>query len=130
MPTLSVQLILYPLNTWNFIHFAHNDTEKIKYPLYGPTYSGATPLLSAEDSTLQTNKDVFLEKSSEDFNSVLNRPSSVNGNAIKRLQQTECNVPLDEFPTVTETRKEIHHLSSGKAPSADAIPVEAYKAGG
>ena len=61
---------------------------------------------------------------------MLNRPSSANGNAINRLPQIECNVLLDEFPTVTETRKAIQHLSSGKAPGTDAIPAEVYKAGG
>ena len=40
----------------------------------------------------------------EHFNSVLNRQSTVNENAINRLSQIECNVLLDEFPTVTETR--------------------------
>ena len=61
---------------------------------------------------------------------MLNRPSSVNGNVINRLHQIECNVLLDEFPTITETRKAIQHLSSGKAPGTDAIPAELYKAGG
>ena len=65
----------------------------------------------------------------EHFNSVLDRPSSVNDNAINRLPQIECNV-LDEFPTVTETRKAIQHLSSGTAPGTYAIPAEVYKAGG
>ena len=59
-----------------------------------------------------------------------NRPSSVNDNAINRLPQIECNVLLDEFLTVTRTRKAVQHLSSGKAPGADAIPAEVYKAGG
>ena len=61
---------------------------------------------------------------------MLNRPSSVNDNAINRLPQIECNVLLDEFPTVTETMKAIQQLSSGKAPGADANPAEVYKAGG
>ena len=61
---------------------------------------------------------------------MLNRPSSVNDNAINRLPQIECNVLLDEFPTVTETRKAIQHLSSSKAPGTDAIPAEVYKTGG
>ena len=37
---------------------------------------------------------------------------------------------LDEFPIVTETKKAIQHLSSGKAPCTDAMPAEFYKAGG
>ena len=60
---------------------------------------------------------------------MLNRPSSDKNNAINRLPQVECNVLLDEFPTVTETRKALQHLSSGKAPGADAIPAKFYKAG-
>ena len=57
-------------------------------------------------------------------------PIICNDNAINRLPQTERNVPIDEFPTVTETRKVIQHLSSGKAPGANAIPAEVYKASG
>ena len=98
--------------------------------IYSPKSSGATPLLSADGNTLLTDKDAILKRWAEHFNSVLNRPSSVNDNAINRLPQIECNVLLDEFPTVTETRKAIQHLSSGKAPGTDAIPAEVYKAGG
>ena len=62
--------------------------------------------------------------------SLLDRPSSVNNKAINILPQIECNSLIDEFPTVTETRKAIQHLFSSKAPGADAIPAEVYKAGG
>ena len=61
---------------------------------------------------------------------MLNRPSFVNDNAINRMPKIKCNVLLDEFPTVTETRKTIQHLSSGKVPVTDAILAEVYKAGG
>ena len=60
---------------------------------------------------------------------MLNRQSSVNDNAINRQPQIVCNVLLGEFPTVTEARKAIQHLSSSKAPGAGAIPAEVYKAG-
>ena len=96
----------------------------------GPKGYGATPLLSADGSTLVIDKDAILKRWAEHFHSVLNRPSSVNDNAINRLPQIECNVLLDEFPTVTETRKAIQHLSSGKAPGTDTIPAEVYKTGG
>ena len=98
--------------------------------IYGPKSSGATTLLSADGNTLLTDKKAILERWAEHFNSVLNRPSSINQAAIDRLPQIECNVLLDEFPTVTETRKAVQQLSSGKAPGADAIPAEVYKAGG
>ena len=94
--------------------------------IYGPKSSGATPLLSADGSHLLTDKDAILKRWAEHFNSVLNRPSSVNDNAINRLPQIECNVLLDEFPTVTETRKAIQHLSSGKAPGTDAPVLRVF----
>ena len=98
--------------------------------VYGPKSFGATPLLSADGSTLLTAKDAILERLAEHFHSVLNRPSSVYEYAFNRLSQIECNVLLDEFPTVVETKKAIQRLSSGKAPGANAIPAEIYKAGG
>ena len=52
--------------------------------IYGPKSSGATPLLSADGSTLLTDKDAILKRWAEHFNSVLNRPSSVNDNACVR----------------------------------------------
>ena len=61
---------------------------------------------------------------------MLNRTSNINEGAIDRLPQFECNILLDEFPTVMETRKAVQQLSLGKAPGADAITAEVYKAGG
>ena len=91
---------------------------------------GATPLLSVAGNTLLIDKNAILERWTEHFNSVLNRTSTINDNAINRLPQIECNGLLDEFPTVTETRKLIHHLSSGKASSAETIHADIYKAEG
>ena len=70
---------------------------------------------------LLTDKEAIFKRWAEHFNSVLNRPSSINENAIDRLPQIECNVLLVEFPTVMETRKAVKQLSSNKAPGADAI---------
>ena len=56
--------------------------------IYGPKSSGTTPLLSADGSTLLTNKDAILKRWAEHFNSVLNRPSSVNDNAINKQPQS------------------------------------------
>ena len=95
--------------------------------IYDPNSSGATTLLSADGSTLLTDKEAILKRWTEHFNSVLNRPSSINEDAIDRLPQIECNVLLDEFRTVMETRKAVQQLLSGKASGADAIPVEVYK---
>ena len=98
--------------------------------VYGPQSSGTTNLLSADGTSLLTDKDAILKRQAEHSDSVLNRPSSINDDAINRLPQVECNLLLDAFPTATETVKAIKLLSSGKAPGSDAIPAEIYKAGG
>ena len=98
--------------------------------VYGPQTSGTTPLLSADGTSLLTDKEAILKRWAEHFGGFLNRPSSINDEAINRLPQVECNPLLDELPTVSETVKAIKLLSSGKAPGSDAIPAEIYKAGG
>ena len=91
--------------------------------IYSPKCSGATTLLIAVGSTLLTDKETFLKMWAEHFNTVLNRPSSINEDAIDRLPQMECNVLLDEFPTVMETRKAVQQLSYGKTIQADRKPT-------
>ena len=93
------------------------DMKKFHYALktiYGPTSYGATTLLSADRSTLITDKEAIVERWAEHFNSVLNRPSSINEDAIVRLPQTECNVLLDELPTVVETKKQFNNCHLAK----------------
>ena len=118
-------LEIHSFADWKDMNKFHDSLKTI----YGPESSGAIPLLSADGSTLLTDKEAILERWAEHFKSVPNRTSTVNNNVINRLPQIGCNVLLDEFPTVTETRKAIQHLSSGKAPGADVIPAEVYKAG-
>ncbi len=98
--------------------------------VYGPTTSGNSPLLSADGLTLLTEKDKILDRWAELFNSVLNRPSFINNEAIDRLPQIPIQETLDTLPTMTEIQKAIGALSSGKAPGSDAIPAEVYKEGG
>ena len=69
-----------------------------------------------------------MKRWAEHFDSVLNRPSTINDDAINKLPQVECNLLLDEFPSVSETVKAIKLLSSGKSPGSDSIPAEVYKA--
>ena len=97
--------------------------------VYGPTSSGSSPLLSADGNTLFTDKEKILVRWAEHFNSVLNRPASINNEAINRLPQVPINEALDD-PTLLETQKAIRLLSNGKAPGSDSIPAEVYKEGG
>ena len=98
--------------------------------VYGPTSKGSSPLLSADGSTLLTEKEKILERWAEHFENVLNRPSIINDEAINRLPQVPTNESLDDPPTLVETKKAITQLSSGKAPGSDSIPAEIYKEGG
>ena len=102
----------------------------LMHSVYGPQSSGTTPLLSADGTSLLTDKEAILKRWAEHFDGVLNRPSSINNEAINRLPQVECNPLLDELLTVSETVKAMKLLSSGKAPGSDAIPADIYKAGG
>ena len=98
--------------------------------VFGPQSSGTTPLLSADGTSHLTDKETILKRWAEHFDGVLNPPSSINDEAMNRLPQVECNLLLDELPTVSETVKAIKSLSSGKAPGSDTISAEIYKAGG
>ena len=71
-------------------------------------------MLSADGSTLLADKEAILKRWAEHFNSVLNRQSSINEDAIDRLPQIECNVLLDEFPTVMETGKQFNNCHLAK----------------
>ena len=114
---------------------SHLQTERIRRSslmhkiINGPQSSGTTPLLSADGTSLLTDKEAILKRWAEHFDGVLNRPSTINDEAINRLPQVECNPLLDELQTVSETVKAIKLLSSGKAPGSDAISAEIYKAG-
>ena len=98
--------------------------------IYSPLVSGATPILSADGSTHLTEKEKILDRWAEHFNNVLNRPSTINEEAISKLPQVEVDSSLSVPPTVEETEEAINLLSNGKAPGPDAIPAEVYKAGG
>ncbi|BHF76059.1 hypothetical protein SprV_0501915700 [Sparganum proliferum] len=98
--------------------------------VYGPPTKGTAPLLSADSSTLLTEKTQILQRWAEHFRGVLNRPSKISDAAIDRLPQVETNVDLDLPPSLQETIRAVQQLSSGKAPGSDAIPAEVYKHGG
>ena len=67
--------------------------------VYGPQSTGTTPLLSADGTSLLTDKEAILKRWAKHFDSVLNWPSSLNDDSINRLPQVECNLLIDEFPT-------------------------------
>ncbi|BHF85638.1 hypothetical protein SprV_1002880900 [Sparganum proliferum] len=98
--------------------------------VYGPPTKGTAPLLSADGSTLLTEKTQILQRWAEQFRGVLNLPSAISDAAIDRLPQVETNADLDLPPSLQETIRAVQQLSSGKATGSDAIPAEIYKHGG
>nr|VZH96378.1 unnamed protein product [Spirometra erinaceieuropaei] len=98
--------------------------------VYGPPTKGTAPPLSADGSTLLTEKTQILQRWAEHFRGVLNSPSVISDAAIERLAQVETNVDLDLPPSLQETIGGGQQLSSGKAPGSDAMPAEVYKHGG
>nr|VZI04540.1 unnamed protein product [Spirometra erinaceieuropaei] len=79
---------------------------------------------------LLTEKTQILQRRVEHIRGVLNRPSTIPDADIARLPQVETNVNLDLQPSLHETIRAAHQLSSGKAPGSHAIPAKAYKHGG
>ena len=59
--------------------------------IYGPKSSGAATLLSADGSTLLTDRGAMIgsimERWTEHFNSVPNQPSGINEDAIDKFQR-------------------------------------------
>ena len=91
--------------------------------IYSPTSIGSFPMLSADGTTLITEKDKVLERWAEHFDRVLNRPSSINDEAIERLPQVPTNATLDATPTLDEVQKAIQLPQDFK----DATIIHFYK---
>ncbi|XP_029654499.1 uncharacterized protein LOC115227909 [Octopus sinensis] len=99
--------------------------------VYGPTTARTlSPLLSADGATLITDKEKVLERWGEHFDSVLNRSSTINGEAIDKLPQVPVEESMDVAPTLEEIQKACRLLSSGKTPGPVFIPAEVFKEGG
>ncbi|KAJ1193645.1 hypothetical protein NDU88_002941 [Pleurodeles waltl] len=97
---------------------------------YGPQSSGTSSLLSANGSTLLTDKNTNLKRWAEHFNNVLNSPSSINTEVIDRMLQVAINTSLAKPPKESEVKKAIKLLSNDKTPGTDSILAKMYKAGG
>ena len=115
-------------------HAAEKNSKQLYASLnavYGrQTAAGSPPLLDATGEHLITDKGAILERWAEHFENVLNRPSSINEEAINRLPQVDFNMSLAAVPTLDEINKAISSLSNGKAPGSDGIPAEVFSSGG
>ncbi|KAK3879138.1 hypothetical protein Pcinc_016296 [Petrolisthes cinctipes] len=69
--------------------------------VYRPPSIGSSPLRSADGTTLLKSKEI-LERWAEHFDTVLNRPSSINNEAIACLPKVAINPNLDIPPSMEE----------------------------
>jgi len=97
--------------------------------VYGPTSNAMTPVRSAEGILLTERGDI-VQRWSDHFSKLLNRPSQIDHQAIEKIPQRECLEALALPPDMQETKQAINQLQMGKAPGPDGIPPEVFKAGG
>jgi len=86
-------------------------------------------MYSADGAILITDEKEIVGKWAEHFSDVLNRPSSINDEAIQRLAQVDMN-PNRNVLCEDEVAKAIKQMSSGKSPGPDGTPAEVFKSGG
>ena len=72
----------------------------------GQKFSGAAPILIADESSLLTDKGKILERWAERFNKALNCPSAVYHQAFDEIEQ------LSTPPSQTEVSKTSSHIST------------------
>ncbi|BHF78566.1 hypothetical protein SprV_0602167900 [Sparganum proliferum] len=95
--------------------------------VYVPSTKGTAPLLSADGSTLLTEKTQILQRWAEHFRG---RPSTISNVAITHLSQVEANADLDLSLLSRKPSVPCSSSPGRKAPRSDAIPAEVYKHGG
>jgi len=98
--------------------------------LYEPSTSDSPPMFGADGETLITDKKEIVERWVQHISDVVNRPTSINDEAIQRFPQVDMNPDLDVPPCEDEVTKAIKQMSSAKTPDPDAIPAEVFKSGG
>ena len=86
-------------------------------------------VLSTDGSTLITDCEMILDRWTGHFNSVLNRSSSIDDEAIVHLSKGKINVALGADAAVTEVEKAIKQISCNKAPGSAAILAKIDKTG-
>ena len=74
---------------------------------HGTQTTGPSPLLSADGSTLLTEKAEIQHRWSEHFDSVLNRPSIINEDLIAQILQVKMNTSFDDPPTIADVGQAI-----------------------
>ena len=94
--------------------------------MFGPTTQSTVPIKSRE-GTLLTDKTDIQKRWTEHFDTLLNRPSTIDQSAIDEMEQRPMVDKLAEPPTEKEVAEAIQKLQPNKAPGPDGISPEVYK---
>ncbi|BHF64749.1 hypothetical protein SprV_0200775600 [Sparganum proliferum] len=97
--------------------------------VYGPKAKGTAPLLSADGTTLLTEKVQILKRQTEHVSDVLNRPPNISDAAIAPSASSGGGRDLDLPPFLHETLRAVQQLSNGKPHRSDTTPAEICKHG-
>ena len=97
--------------------------------VFGPSASGCSPLLSSDGSTLIKDQEGLSKRWQEHFSNLLNRPSSVDADALNQIPQQPMHDSLADPRRWKKLRRWIE-TNSGRASGKDGIPAEIYKAAG
>ena len=97
---------------------------------FWPLCLGSAPLQSSDGKTFIKDQEGLSKRWWEHFNTLLNRPSSVDSDTLNQIPQQPVLVSLAKPPTIGEIKKAIHLTISGRASGKDGIPAEIFKAAG
>ena len=95
--------------------------------IYGPSYQTQAPLLSADRSTLLTDKESIMTRWAEHFAGLFSDQRTVSDPSIEKIPIAKTKHELDVPPTREEIKKAIAQLKPGKSPGSDGIPAEVYQ---
>ncbi|BHF65258.1 hypothetical protein SprV_0200826800 [Sparganum proliferum] len=85
---------------------------------YGPRAKGTSSLLTADKTTLLTQKTQILQRQAEHFRGVLNRSSTICDDAIAHLPQVETNTTSTSCPLYTKPSRPYSSSPVGKLPKS------------
>lgn len=98
--------------------------------IYGPTRPSTFPVLSKDGSEIIKDEETILNRWTEHFQDLLNRPSQAAEDFLSGIPQLPFKPWLGSLPTPEEVNIAIKQLKSNKSPGPDNIPAELLKRGG
>lgn len=98
--------------------------------IYGPMSNPPVPLKSADNSTTLRDDEEILNRWAEHFQSLLNRPSRADDDALSAMPRFRLRLEMTALPTLQELDNALDSMKNNKAAGPDGIPAELLKQGG